>query len=198
VIEHRELPREKIVAEAMQMVCDEGSAGVTIRTLARRLGLAPATIYSHFRNKEELLRQVAAQGFDQLVEATRGPAALPDVQQAMAEGGRRYLDFALAHPALYRLMFDEIDFAKPRGDPTVLGVGRALFDLYRDLYARGVASGAIRAIDPELQALISWSAIHGFAMLALAGRMPPPRMPSADRDAIRDAFIGFMGDALRP
>ena len=76
--------------------------------------------------------------------------------------------------------------------------GRALFDLYRDLYARAVASGAIRDVDPELQTVIGWSAVHGFAMLALSGRVPPPRMPERNVDELRDAFLGFVSEALRP
>jgi AcrR family transcriptional regulator len=198
VSEAHEAPREKILAEAMQMVCEQGAASLTIRNLARRLGLAPATIYSHFRSKEELLGQIALHGFDQLAAATREATKLEDVRQAMAEGGRRYLEFALAHPTLYKLMFDEFDVGPYRDDPAVFVPGRALFDQYRDLYARAVAAGSIRRIDPEVQTLISWSAIHGFAMLALSGRLPPPRMPLADLGAIRESFLGFLDGALRP
>jgi AcrR family transcriptional regulator len=198
VIDRVELPREKILAEATQMVTEDGADAVTIRSLARRLGLAPATIYSHFRSKNELLGQIALHGFEQLLCTTREATELADVRQAMAEGGRRYLDFALAHPTLYKLMFDEFDIGPYRDDPAVLVPGRALFDVYRDLYARGVAAGCIRAVDPDVQTLLSWSAIHGFAMLVLSGRLPPPRMPMADLTAIREGFLGFLEDALRP
>lgn len=193
-----ELPREKILAEAMQMVADDGADRITIRNLARRLGFAPATLYTYFRSKDELLQQVALQGFDQLVDVTREATQLADVAQAMSEGGRRYLDFALKNPALYKLMFEEIDFRGFRGDPSVFVPGRELFELYRDLYARAVDAGAIRCIDPEVQTVISWSAIHGFAMLALSGRLPPPRMAGTQLETIREAFLGFLGEGLRP
>ena len=170
-----------------------------MRSIAREAGCSPAAPYLYFDGKSDLLAALRAEGFRDLAERIeRGVVSVTTPRAKLEAVIRAYLKFGADRPELYRLMFDEIDFAKHRGDPTVLGVGRALFELYRDLYARGVASGAIRSIDPELQALISWSAIHGFAMLALAGRMPPPRMPSADRDAMRDAFLGFMGDALRP
>lgn len=193
-----ELPRQKILAEAMQLVADDGADQITIRNLARRLGFAPATLYTYFRSKDELLQQVALQGFEQLVDVTREATQIHDVEQAMAEGGRRYLDFALKNPALYKLMFDEIDFSGFRGDPSVFVPGRALFDLYRDLYARAIDERAIRAVDPEVQTVISWSAIHGFAMLALSGRLPPPRMQGTELDTIREAFLAFLGEALHP
>lgn len=196
--DHSELPREKILAEAMQLVADEGAEQITIRNLARRLGFAPATLYTYFRSKDELLQQVALQGFEQLVDVTREATEHADVRRAMSEGGRRYLEFAVKNPALYKLMFDEIDFRGFRGDPSVFAPARALFDLYRDLYARAVEAGVIRRVDPEVQTVISWSASHGFAMLALSGRLPPPRMQKTPLETIQEAFLEFLADALRP
>jgi AcrR family transcriptional regulator len=127
-----------------------------------------------------------------------GAVELADPREAMLEGGRRYLAFAMENPALYRLMFQDVDVARFRVESTVPVPGRALYDLYRDLYARAVESGTIRDIDPEIQTLIGWSAVHGFAMLALSGRLPPPRMPDAELVQIRDAFLGLITDAFRP
>lgn len=180
------------------MIGEQGAASLTIRKLARRLDRAPATVYSHFKSKDELFARVARLGFEQLVRATREAAEREDVREAIAEGSRRYLDFALANPRLYKLMFDDFDIAAYRKDLAVSQPGRALFDLYRDLYARGVASGCLRKVDPEVQTVITWSALHGFAMLSLSGRMPPPRMPGAALSAIRESFLGFLDQALRP
>ena len=192
------VPRERIVQEALGIVTQDGAEGVTIRALAQRLGLSAGSIYSHFRSKDELLQQVAAQGFERLMKEAIGAVELADPREAMLEGGRRYLSFAMENPSLYRLMFQEVDVARFRVESSVPVPGRALYDLYRDLYARAVESGAIRDIDPEIQTLIAWSAVHGFAMLALSGRLPPPRMPDAELAQIRDAFLGVITDALRP
>jgi len=192
------VPRERIVQEALGIVTQDGAEGVTIRALAQRLGLSAGSIYSHFRSKDELLQQVAAQGFERLMKEAIGAVELADPREAMLEGGRRYLSFAMENPSLYRLMFQEVDVARFRVESSVPVPGRALYDLYRDLYARAVESGAIRDIDPEIQTLIGWSAVHGFAMLALSGRLPPPRMPDAELAQIRDAFLGVITDALRP
>lgn len=192
------VPRERIVQEALGIVTKDGAEGVTIRALAQRLGLSAGSIYSHFRSKDELLQQVAAQGFERLMKEAMGAVELADPREAMLEGGRRYLAFAMENPSLYRLMFQEVDVARFRVESSVPVPGRALYDLYRDLYARAVESGAIRDIDPEIQTLIGWSAVHGFAMLALSGRLPPPRMPDAELAQIRDAFLGVITDALRP
>jgi AcrR family transcriptional regulator len=190
--------RQKILEEALKLVAQEGADRITMRALAQRLGYSPAAIYLHFRSKEDLLQQLALCGFEKLVEATEGAHRQADLREAIIEGGRRYLDFALENPALYRLMFEEIDLARYRGDPSPFVPGRALFDLYRDLYGRAVAAGAIRCVDPELHTVIGWSAVHGFAMLALSGRVPPPRMPERSFGEMREAFLDFLRDALRP
>jgi AcrR family transcriptional regulator len=197
VVRGTAVPRERIVEEALHIVTHEGSEGVTIRALAQRLGLSAGSIYTYFRSKDELLQQVAAQGFQRLMASAVGAVELTDPREAMIEGGRRYLAFAMENPALYRLMFEEVDLASFRADASVPAPGRALYDLYRDLYSRAVEAGTIRDVDPELQTLIGWSAVHGFAMLALAGRLPPPRMPDAEMAQIRDAFLGMITDAFR-
>lgn len=190
--------RQRILDEALKLVADEGSERITMRSLAQRLGYSPAAIYLHFRSKEDLLQQLALCGFERLIEATEGAHQLADLREAIIEGGRRYLDFALANPALYRLMFEEIDLSRYRGDPSPFVPGRALFDLYCDLYGRAVTAGAIRSVDPEVHTMIGWSAVHGFAMLALSGRVPPPRMPEKSFGEMREAFLDFLSESLRP
>jgi AcrR family transcriptional regulator len=189
--------REKILEEALKLVAQEGAERMTMRALAQRLGYSPAAIYLHFRSKEDLLQQLALCGFERLIQATEGAHQLADLREAIIEGGRRYLDFALENPALYRLMFEEIDLSRYRGDPSPFVPGRALFDLYRDLYTRAVRAGAIRCVDPEVHTVIGWSAVHGFAMLALSGRVPPPRMPEKSFGEMRDAFLAFLSESLR-
>ena len=94
-------------------------------------------------------------------------------------------------------MFDEVDLTRFRASRRGGAGTRALRPLSRPL-SRAVEAGAIRDIDPEMQTLIGWSAVHGFAMLVLSGRLPPPRMPDADLAQIRDAFLGVITDAFPP
>jgi AcrR family transcriptional regulator len=193
--------RDKILAEAIGIVAQAGAGSITMRTLAQRLGYSPATIYLHFRNKDELLKEIALHGFERLVEATRTAGQVADPRLAVIEGGRRYLEFALENPALYRLMFEEIDLSKYQSPADPFLPGRSLFDLYRELYERASRAGALRAspgIDADLATVIGWSAVHGFAMLALSGRLPPPRMAGRSVEEIREVFLGFLANLLRP
>jgi len=195
VLDTRSPAREKIIAAALAILARRGTA-FTMRDLGRKLGYSAASIYVYFRNKEELLREIALHGFAKLTEATRAATEIADLHGAVLESGRCYLDFALRHPALYRLMFEDLAIGDLRTDGEAMP-GRELFDQYRDMYARAAARGAIGDVDPEIQTVIGWSAVHGFAMLAITDRIPPPRLEGRAIEELRDAFLRFMGASLK-
>src|SRR6266511_3810277 len=49
-----QLTRERVVAEALTVIAEDGVQALTMRTLAARLGVVPGTLYHHLRNKEQL------------------------------------------------------------------------------------------------------------------------------------------------
>jgi AcrR family transcriptional regulator len=198
--------REKILREAIGIVFREGPARFTMRALARHLGYSPATIYVHFHAKDELLKEIALHGFDLLAAAVEPSLDVADPFEAVATALRAYVDFGLEHHALYRLMFEDIrlpiDGLPTEESDRVLRV----WHVSRQLYGRGIASGAFRPSTPELEASVGWSMLHGFVRLAADGRLPaaPTRLLGGD-DAplallreLRDEVIEARLRALRP
>lgn len=96
------------ILEAVGELLDETNdeAAVSIRAIADRVGVSPPSIYRHFEDKDALLGAVCALVFDQLQD---GIAAVvegaDDPLDALADAGRCYIDFGLAHPEHYRLVF---------------------------------------------------------------------------------------------
>ncbi|HEV1999726.1 MAG TPA: TetR-like C-terminal domain-containing protein [Xanthobacteraceae bacterium] len=86
-----------------------------------------------------------------------------------------YIKFALAHPALFRLMFhsDQID----RGSERIRGPGRASFDVMQDALAAARGRESAGLIPPEAArdplVLRQWAVVHGLATLAVEGRLGP-------------------------
>jgi AcrR family transcriptional regulator len=186
--------RAKIVEEAIGIVYRQGPRRITMRFLAEKLGYSPGTIYLYFRNKQELLKEIALHGFDALGDAVAPAHALQDPFDAIAETARRYIDFGLEHHELYRLMFHDISLV---GQLAPARVART-WALGRTLYERGIASGVFRQSDPEIEANIGWAWVHGFGELAASGRVPARGgMPKRLR-AVRDAMIEARLRALRP
>jgi AcrR family transcriptional regulator len=134
----------------------EGAAALSLRDLARRAGVSHNAPYRHFPDRESLLAALAADGFEKLGQAMRGPGG--------KEMGEAYVRFALEHPQLFRLMFG----------------GALPIDKYAELRSAAAATyqGLVEAFKemprPELAAAAAWSLVHGLAHLKLDGHLAAP------------------------
>lgn len=148
----------------MNALAGDGGLNVSLRELARTVGVTPAAVYRHFPNKGALLAALAGEGLALLGEEQL--AACREAGSGMAgfvATGRAYVRFALAHPALFRLMFAHGEPVLPshKSDPA----SRLLHDLTAELTG-GEGPAA------ERLALQAWSLAHGIALLMLDRRLP--------------------------
>ena len=155
-----------IITAARELAEAEGWDAVTTRRLAERIEYSQPVLYSHFDGKEAIVRAVALQGFDELTDRLRRARLGADgSEQGLLAVCRAYLDFAVTQPALYQAMFvmpTDVKFASEE-TPAPL---RAGFDEFVSALPSGTEQ-------PELTAEVTWSALHGIAVLAAAGRIPP-------------------------
>ena len=165
---------ELIVATARELAEQEGWEAVTTRRLAERVEYSQPVLYSHFTNKDAIVRAVAIEGFAELGAGLRqarlaAPAA-PATATALRAVAEAYLNFAATRPALYDSMFSmptDIRFASGDLTPQPL----------RDAFAEFVEAVAPMAAgrDVEVCAEVIWSALHGLATLTRRGRLPAHR-----------------------
>ena len=157
---------QMIITAARELAEAEGWDAVTTRRLAERIEYSQPVLYSHFAGKDAIVHAVAIQGFDELAGRLRRARLGADgSEQALRAVCRAYLDFAAGRPALYQAMFvmpTDVKFASEE-TPAPL---RAGFDEF------------VSALPPdteqrELTAEITWSALHGMAVLAATRRIPP-------------------------
>ena len=100
--------KEALIRAALELIAKKGAAGFTFAEAARWAGVSPAAPYRHFRDRDELLSDVARRGFD-LFEAALARAwddGRPDSTTAFERVGRAYLEFARAEPSYYSAMFE--------------------------------------------------------------------------------------------
>jgi AcrR family transcriptional regulator len=164
---HGDLARA-LVLSATALVEQGGPGALTLREAARRAGVSVAAPYRHFADRAALLAAVLAEGFDGLAEHTeRARRAAPDALAALRAVGVAYVDFAAAHPSVYRLMFGP-DCDKP-AYPDLMAAGeRALAVLVRSV-RDAQAAGRVQAGPAEPVALAGWSLCHGLASLHVDG-----------------------------
>jgi AcrR family transcriptional regulator len=152
--------RARLCDVAERQFAAHGPDGVTMRELADALGVSSMTPYRYFKDKDSILAAVRTRAFNRFAEAMEGA-------HSKSESGNAYLDFALANPAAYRLMFDVNQPTFGDYPDLVAAMHRArltMGDGLRLLAATGRFKG-----DVELAAHVFWSTMHGAVMLELAG-----------------------------
>lgn len=191
--------RAALLLEAAAMVEESGAAGITMREMGRRLGVSRAAAYRHFPDKSALLIAVAAAGFDRLgarVQAVDAGAPRSSVER-FRRMGEEYVRFALENPAHYRLMFG--NEALTRDDlPELRRAASALFELLVEVIRAYQRSGGIKRQDPQAQAYVAWSAVHGLASLVIDGHIQPDDIDRLIRQTTQTVLDGLRAAAPRP
>ena len=154
--------RTRLCDVAEKLFAAHGPDGVTLREMADALGVSSMTPYRYFKDKDAILAAVRTRAFNRFAAAMETARAGPSPRS-----GNAYLEFALANPASYRLMFDVSQPTFADYPDLVNAMERArhtMADGLRDLAAAGRFKG-----DVELAGYVYWSSMHGAVMLELAG-----------------------------
>jgi AcrR family transcriptional regulator len=167
--------RAALVAAARKTVEGEGADGLSLREVTRTLGVDIAATYRHFRKKEDVLAAVAAAGFDELGQllASRLAAARKARRSARAcfiACGTAYVDYGLAHPNLYRLMFGGRCSADAIQEARGTAPSNSSYDLLREALDMLADEGAMRPAAREGAELVAWAQVHGLVTLIIDGR----------------------------
>jgi AcrR family transcriptional regulator len=173
--------RRALLLEAVRTIQAEGTAALTLRGVGDRLGVSRTALYRHFADKQALLDEVAAEGFRMLRTALRAAWA-PGGRRGFDAMGQAYVRFAVTHPSHYRVMFGGLAAKHEAAIDESGGEVDDSADAFQVLVEAIVAeqaAGRFRRDDPQALALYIWSMVHGVAMLALDGLLPPPMTPDA-------------------
>ncbi len=156
--------RERIVAAAREIGVRDGWKTVTIRALAQRLGYAAPVLYEHFRDKEDVLTQVAAEGLSALHRKLRREApdgSAPSVP-LLAE---RYWSFMLEETQMYRLM-NGMD-GVPVDGQALASAARGICEITGEAVRQWLAAENASLADVEAVVDAIWALLHGMACLYL-------------------------------
>lgn len=171
---------------ALAAIAADGPAALSLRALARRIGISHAALVHHFADKAGLLTAVAAEGFALLAADLR---ATEERTGSYREMGVAYVHFAVTHRAHFAVMFrPELYHA---GDPAVVAAGTATEEL---LYGPAERLSEDRAVNPLEAGVAAWALVHGLATLYLNDTLPPQL--GDDPDQIARAITAYLFRAL--
>jgi len=174
--------RNELLRVAAELVVSHGEEGFSLREAARRVGVTPTACYRHFADKAALLKSVAIEGFVELAEQMDSQSwsetnvkktRKSEVKQAKERFhavGIAYVNFAVANPAQFRVMFGPHGAG---GSASVRGVskisGKDSYQIFVEALDALVACGAVEQ-DLRVRAeLPAWASIHGLASLLVDG-----------------------------
>src|SRR5208283_6146894 len=99
--------KQALLEASLDLIRKAGPGAFTLREVARRAGVSHNAPYRHFRDKEELLAALAAEGFDRLTAAmTKAAESASGALDRFRMSGRGYVEFALRHPQHFAVMFE--------------------------------------------------------------------------------------------
>jgi AcrR family transcriptional regulator len=192
--------KEALIRAALSLIAEKGPAGFTFAEAARSAGVSPAAPYRHFRDRDELMADVARRGFEQFEAALKlaWDEGKPEPLTAFDRMGRAYLDFAKREPAFYSAMFEagvSLD-----ATPELRQASERSFGVLRGASEILVAKIPPGERPPALMvALHIWSMTHGIASLFGRGDAARRTLPMSAEDLLEaGTLLYFRGLGLPP
>lgn len=186
--------KEALLQAALGLIAEKGPGGFTFADAARMAGVSPAAPYRHFRDRDELLSNIAQRGFE-LFEQLLAKAwddGRPDTVAAFMRVGRAYLAFARTEPAYYAAMFESgvpIDV-----NPMLLTSSERAFNVIRAAAERLAALTPPGVVRPPalMMALHIWSMSHGIASLFGRGDGARRKLPMAPEELLEAGVLIYL------
>jgi AcrR family transcriptional regulator len=167
----REEVRQKILDAARALFVAQGVEAVSMRKIAAKIDYTATALYTHFKDKESLLRELCDADFRAFRGALERAAEIADPVERLRALGKAYIAFARGYPNHYRLMFMT---PQPPRDPDESEIERGnpdqdAYAFLRATIAEGLEAGRYREEfrDADLLAQVIWSGAHGLVALHL-------------------------------
>ena len=187
--------KEAIIASARTMLNEQGADALSLRAIAADVGVSHMAPYAHFKNKKELFQAIAASGFDELADNMLVSSQdLIKAQDLILAYGVAYVEFAIDHPQLYRLMLGQVETGgrrtqktqKEKGSDADIDISlsspmvsseleassKRTFLLLQEAFAKIYKKNDDMKV--KAQALGAWSMVHGMAALIIEGHFSIP------------------------
>lgn len=190
--------RDACIQAAQEVIAERGVENLSLRDVARKLGVSHQAPYRHYPSRDHLLAEVMRRCFQGFAAYLDARPRFADPRQDLESLGIQYLNYAQDHPLEYRLMFSTTWPVSAHQTALVQDATHA-FDVLRDVLKRMHGESAAMREKVELDALYIWSIVHGLAGI-MNGQcidklgLQPRVHKQAVQHAMRRLAIGLYGD----
>jgi AcrR family transcriptional regulator len=185
--------KEALIRAALELIAQKGPAGFTFAEAARWAGVSPAAPYRHYRDRDELISDVAKQGFVRFEQALSKAwdEGKPKPFAAFDRMGKAYLHFARTEPAYYSAMFESgipLD-----SNPELREVGDRAFNVLRQATEVMIATMPAKNRPPVMMmALHIWALSHGVASLFSRGDAASRKLPMQPEELLEAGVLLYL------
>ncbi|MDO6823814.1 TetR/AcrR family transcriptional regulator [Marinobacter sp. 1_MG-2023] len=166
---HGDLPKQTLDL-ALKTLRELGDAAISLRALAKQLGVSAPALYRHFSDRDTLLAELAIGGFEALTDRL-GAVDQTTPRTALIEIGLVYVKFAQEEPNLYRLMFG--GRVLPLGaHPRLDAAGKRAFKVLENTVSNARQLGYLKPSPVSMTTAAAWSLVHGLSQLTIDGHLP--------------------------
>ncbi len=160
--------RAELLDTAVEQLREQSAEALSLRALARAIGVSQTAPYRHFADKNELLAAMAARGYRGLLTALKkaGEDAGNCPEDRLVAFAHTYVNYAADNPQLFKLMFGPAT-QSPREYPELHEASRATLLLVQTILRHGMEQGLFRELDLAYLANSGWAGIHGLATLRI-------------------------------
>jgi AcrR family transcriptional regulator len=158
--------KQACVLAAREVIAQQGCAALSLRDVARKLGVSHQAPYRHYPSRDDLIAEVLRQCFAEFALALAERAPHQDPQDELGSLGDAYLSYAQAHPVEYALMFTD-PWPQAAQHPDMAQAAKIAFDELRGVLSRVYANvpAAWQSAWVERDALCIWAVMHGLASI---------------------------------
>ncbi len=176
-----------LIQAGVEILSKEGIEGLSLRKVAKRVGVSYSAPYAHFKDRQALIAAISTEGFKQLYDALEIAVAAhaDDPRQQLVEAAWTYVQFATDSPAIFKVMFSGV-LEKEKDYPSFVEISRKAFDKVVQIVQACQQAGVLRPADPELMTVSMWGQVYGVISLVLEGQVSHTVL---DRFNLRDLVL---------
>ena len=160
--------RAAVIEIALAEIETTGFEALSLRKLAKKLGVSHQAPYKHFPNKEALLADLATVGYQMLERKTRASSSrVSDGQKKLVSAGKAYVHFVTSHPQLSAVMFGNRN--RLQQFPHLMQAASEALGALREIIQSGQDQHTLVEADADLMTMVAWATVHGLALIKVSG-----------------------------
>lgn len=164
--------RDKIIECSRSQLLKEGYRGLSLRKIAREVGVSATSIYLHFENKDDLIHTLIDESIQNLNEALKQAAAeIENPLERLEALAGAYVDFALNRPREYQIIYVVSSDEMARYPKEKFRKARKGYELLTSTIEEGVKKGVMQEEDPRTASYTLWAQLHGVMSVVLTKRL---------------------------